>query len=197
MVDTVGGRPLSHELLRDARLYAHLLRIDQDLADKTRAARCPRCSGRLDRGDYPRKPRGGPATLGLEHGRRLSLCCAACRRRVTPPSARFFGRRVYLAPAFLVISAMTRKLTGGRLRRIGIEFGVDRRTVIRWRQWWREIFPTTSFWRGAKARFMPPVAADELPASLIERFSKGDELRPLGLVLTFLSPLTARFSMAR
>ena len=86
-----------HELLCDAKLYFHLLRIDRDLAAAERAKGCPACGGRLDVADYPRKPRGGAAELPDEYGRRFSFCCDACRRRVTPPSVRYFGRRVYMA----------------------------------------------------------------------------------------------------
>jgi hypothetical protein len=46
-----------HNLLGDSRLYALLLKFDEDLAAETRRARCQVCGGRLDQDDYPRKPR--------------------------------------------------------------------------------------------------------------------------------------------
>jgi hypothetical protein len=178
-----------HELLHDARLYDHLLRIDRDIADKERRAGCPCCGGRLDAANYPRKPRGGSAKLPADYEWRFSFCCAECRRRSTPPSVRFFGRRVYLAPVFVVISAMHGLLTAQRLRRIAELVGADRRTVVRWRRWWRELFPTTSFWRAMAARFVPAVALAELAGSLLERFC-GSPLEQLVAVLRFLSPLS-------
>ena len=53
-----------------------LLRFDEDLARSAQAAGCGRCGGRLDRADYPRKPRGIPPELMVTHTQRLSLCCA-------------------------------------------------------------------------------------------------------------------------
>lgn len=83
---------MSAAILSDPRLFVTLFRIDSDLAEKARAARCS-CGGRLDAAHYPRKPRA-PGDLGSEHHRRHSFCCALCRCRTTPPSVRFFGRRV-------------------------------------------------------------------------------------------------------
>ena len=41
---------------------------------------------------------------------RLSFCCDrdGCRKRVTPPSVRFLGRKVFLAVAVILISAITK-----------------------------------------------------------------------------------------
>jgi hypothetical protein len=114
-----------------------------------------------------------------------------------PPSVRFFGRRVYFAPVLLIVSAMRGQLTAARLRSIQDEYGADRRTVIRWRRWWREAFAKTGFWRAAKGRFVPPVAHADLPASLLERFNKAACVCDLGRALSFLSPVTAGLVMAR
>jgi len=184
-----------HLLLRDARLYKHLLRIDRDLANKEKMDGCPQCGERLDVADYPRKPRGGPVTLPAGYDRRFSFCCDVCRCRVTPPSVRFFGRRVYLAPVFLLVSAMQGALTASRLRRIKELFGADRRTVVRWRKWWREFFPTTGFWRAMAGRFVPTIELTELTGSLIKRFS-GSTHERLVAALEFLSPLSTRSTRA-
>lgn len=186
---------MCHLLLRDARIYDHLLKIDRDLACQVRAEMCCQCGGRLDAADYPRKPRGGPTKLPADYERRFSFCCATCRRRVTPPSVRFFGRRVYLAPVFLIVSAMQDALTARRLARIRELYGADRRTVLRWREWWRELFPTTSFWRAMAARFAPAVDVAELSGSLFKRFS-GPTLARVVAVLKFLSPLSTRSARA-
>jgi hypothetical protein len=114
---------------------------------------------------------------------------------VTPPSVRFLGRRVYLAPVFLIVSAMQGALTARRLRRVQELTGADRRTVVRWRKWWRELLPATGFWRAMASRFMPPVVLDELAGSLLERFSGSPWERMLS-ALTFLSPLSTRSARA-
>ena len=65
----------------------------------------------------------------------------------------------------------------------------DRRTIERWRRWWRDSFTATPFWQGARAAFMPPVEHDRLPASLIERFTGGNADRMIAL-LRFVAPMT-------
>ena len=145
--------------------------------------------------DYARKPRGGPADLPEGYERRFSFCCAGCRHRVTPPSVRFFGRRVYLAPVFLIVSAMQGLLTAQRLSRLRRLFGVDRRTVIRWRRWWRDSFMTTAFWRAMAGRFAPAVVIGKLTGSLIARFGGATRQRVIA-ALRFLSPLSTRSAMA-
>ena len=73
----------------DARVWALLNRIDAAEAERRREAGCPHCGGQMHSATYPRKPHA-PAPALREDVRRLSFCCADCRRRVTPPSVRFF-----------------------------------------------------------------------------------------------------------
>ena len=73
------------------------------------------------------------------------------------------------------------------MRRLNGVIGVDRRTLVRWRMWWREAFTATPFWSSARAAFMPPVDEDRLPAVLLERFA-GDEAERLIALLRFLRP---------
>ena len=175
-------------LLADVRFYDHLLRIDQDLLERAHKSGCPRCGDRLDNAPFPRKPRGGPVSLSEAHCRRLSLCCDVCRKRVTPPSVRFYGRRVYWGGVFVL--ACARKLTPRWLARLSEELGVDRRTVRRWRRWWQERFVRSPWWRTEKARLATPVEESELPGSLLERFS-GDLQSRLPALLQWLAPSTA------
>ena len=145
---------MSTAILYDRKLFVILNQIDSDLAEKTRAQGCS-CGGRLHTSNYPRKPRA-PVDLGAEHRKRHSFCCAECRRRETPPSVRFFGRRVYAFPVVVLLTALAAGLSGNRLATLRKEFGVDRRTLERWRVWWRvwwrEVFPETKFWKVARAR---------------------------------------------
>jgi hypothetical protein len=96
-----------HDLPRAARLWSVLLAIDQDLAETTRKKACP-CGGRLHSANYLRKPRGTPLQLPEPQRLRLSFCCDrdGCRKRVTPPSVRFLGPKVYLGVFVILISAM-------------------------------------------------------------------------------------------
>jgi hypothetical protein len=70
-----------------------------------------------------------------------------------------------------------------------MELGVARRTVERWQHWWCEQFPLTPLWRAACARFMPPVACEQLPGELLERFS-GAAHEALLRLLVWLAPVT-------
>jgi hypothetical protein len=190
---------LCHEVLGDARLYGLLLKYDEDLAAEAQAAGCE-CGGVLHVSNFPRKPRGGPSDLGTEHDRRLSFCCDrdGCRGRVTPPSVRFLGRRVYLGAVVVLMSAMLNGPTPRRVAKLVLLIGASRRTLQRWRAWWRTAFAESAFWKAAHGRFTTLVARQLLPQSLLERFG-GDERERLVAVLRFLSPITttsARDAMA-
>ena len=185
---------MCHALLQDASLYDRLLTIDQDLAAEARAAGCAACGGVLHSARYPRKPRGGPDTLGPDYATRLSFCCAreGCRRRTTPPSVRYLGRRVYLGAVIVLVTALASGITPRRAAQLRALIGVSVRTLKRWRTWWCETFVASAFWQAAKGHFLPPVTVAELPASLLARFA-GDEARTrLVHTLEFLEPLTVR-----
>jgi len=178
------------ELLGDARLYDLLQRIDEDLARQVRAAGCL-CGGPLHSARYRRKPRGGPAELGASYEHRLSFCCAAqgCRKRTTPPSVRFLGRKVYLGAVVVLVSALRQGPTPTRVSVLHELFGVGERTLRRWRQWWQQTFAEGAFWRAARGRILPVVAARELPRGLVERFT-GAASDQVFHVLRFLAPIT-------
>ena len=180
---------MCQKLLGDATLYALLMRMDRDLAAKAREERRLLCGGSLHRANYPRKPRGGPPGLELGYLYRLSFCCVKCRKRRTPPSVRFLGRRVYLGVVVVLVTTLQSGWTARRFARLREQLGVDRRTVERWRRWWKETLPQGPFWRGAKGRFAEPVEAGDLPGALLERFG-GDARTRLVALLRFLSPIT-------
>lgn len=181
---------MSHELLCDASLYVALLELDRDLRDERQAAGCS-CGGALHVSNYPRKPRGVRGELPEGYEQRLSLCCGqrGCRKRATPVSIRFLGRRVYLAAVFVLVTAMRHGLSSRRVGELRKLIGVSRRTLERWRRWWLDMFRTTPFWKGERGRFATPVEASRLPASLLERFEGGAK-EQLIAALRFLSPLS-------
>lgn len=176
-------------LLADATLFEALLAIDDDLATTAHAGGCRLCGGRLDHADYPRKPRGGPATLGPAYDRRLSFCCDACRKRLTPASVRFLGRRVYLGAVVVLASVLRHGPTPTRVARLRDLLGVSGDTLARWHRWWSEAFVRTPFWVAARGRFAARVDEAALPGSLLARFS-GDGDTPIRMLLRFLGPLT-------
>ena len=185
-------------VLADAKFHEQLLVFDRDLAGSARAARCRICGGALHSASYDRKPRGGPVGLGQEYAERFSFCCAVdgCRKRATPPSLRFLGRHVYLATVVTLISALMLGTTPSRLARLSVVPGLDRRTLARWRVWWRSTFTDSPFAPVAMAAVAPPIEVAALPVSLLERFAGDLEQRLLSL-LRFLGPLTGGASAMR
>ena len=183
--------PVYQAVLADAKFHEQLLAFDRDIAASVRAERCRRCGGALHSGSYARKPRGGPTGLGPEHAERFSFSCAVdgCRKRATPPSLRFLGRHVYLATVVTLISALMLGTTPSRLARLSVVPGLDRRTLARWRDWWRSTFTESPFAAVAMAAMVPPLDIASLPASLLERFA-GDIREQLVRLLRFLRPLT-------
>ena len=181
-----------HDLPRAARLWPFLLMIDEDLAETARQQACP-CGGRLHCANYLRKPRGTLLQLPEPQRLRLSFCCDrdGCRKRVTPPSVRFLGPKVYLGAVIILISAMRQGPTPRRVRELSARFGANRRTIARWQVFWREHFPQTPFWKSARARLVPVVEIVTLPYSLVDAFlSRHRPCRGWTLLLRFLSPIT-------
>ena len=181
-----------HDLPRDASFWQFLFSIDQDLAKSTHEKGCP-CGGRLHCANYPRKPRGGPDKLPDGYDHRLSFCCASdgCRKRATPPSVRFLGRKVYLAAVVILVAAMRQGSSPRRVRELTELFGADRRTIARWRSLWLEHFPRTPFWKVARSRLVPKINVGTLPLSLLKAFVHQDDTHGgWARLLQFLSPIT-------
>jgi hypothetical protein len=166
-----------HAFLNDAKFYRFLFDIDQDIARQVQAVGCP-CGGVLHSACYPRKPRGLRAKLDESYTTRLSFCCARadCRRRTTPPSVRFLGRKVYLGVIVVLISALEHGLSGKRRQWLIDTLEVHAPTLWRWQCWWREVFAQGPWWQLERAQFVPPLAASQLPGGLLDRL-RGADLR--------------------
>ncbi len=191
---------MCQRLLRSASFYAHLCRIDAEIAEDYRGRGCGFCGGgRLHVANYARKPRGGPpAGLEWEYSSRLSFCCGGgggreCRRRTTPPSVRFLGRRVYLGVVVILVTTMMHGLTPKRMATLSRELDVSPETVARWRRWWREEFPQTSVWAALRGTLMPAVGRWRLPQGILEGL-RGTEEERLICFLKHLGPLTVSWA---
>lgn len=178
--------------LKDEEFLVFLLSCDQELAEDCRKGGCRCCGGRLHQANYLRKPRGGSGESGPEVALRLSLCCGVegCRKRATPPSLRFLGRRVYLGLAVVIAGAAGQGHSGLGIRKICELIGVSRRALSRWRRWWRDLFAESRFWQASRGRFQTPISAAHLPHDLLDRFPGGARDR-LVAMLRFLSPITS------
>ena len=185
-------------LIRDSRFFDLLLRFDEEQAAEVQRAGCP-CGGALHSARYPRKPRGGPAELGAGSTVRFSFCCATegCRRRATPPSLRFLGRKVFFGVLVLLLPVMRDGPTRERRDRLCEGFSVSVRTVRRWCRFWREAFVTSRVWQGARGRFATPVREGGLPGSLLDAFGEiGDTESRVVAALRLVSPIGTRVDRA-
>lgn len=171
------------------------------LAEAVQRGGCRVCGGALHRGNFRRKPRGVPDGVEAELGpgeprpdERLSFSCAreGCRKRHTPASLRFLGRRVFASVVIVVVMALATALGGAAVaRRLADEVQVSPRTRTRWRRWWREDFPASCVWRETRGRVSPPVDEARLPATLLERLC-GEAPERVQRVLRLLLPLSGR-----
>jgi len=176
-----------HSMLSNARVWAFLEDVDAAEAEACREAGCPRCGGVLHSASYPRKPYGLAAAL-RDDARRFSLCCSVCRRRVKPPSVRFFGRRFYVGGLFVLVSALA--LAGGvRLQTIARRWRIPSPTLRRWRRWWQETFPLSAQWAAKRGELAAPPG--EAPLRRLLRVMRGRGLRARLLrSLVWLMPWT-------
>ena len=174
--------------------FEGLRAIDVTIVERAAEQPCRDCGGPLYRGDYPRKPRGGRMGAAAEaFSHRFSLCCGrdGCRRRATPPSVRFLGRRVYVGAVVIVASAiaLTRMAASAVVRATG----VPARTTRRWLSWWRGPFTTSGAFVELSARLIPAPDRRRLPLSVLEQFAGEPSVR-VGRLLAWLAPLTTASS---
>jgi len=185
-----------HDLRLGVELFAWLAEMDGKLARWVAADGCQRCGGPLHQGNYRRKPRGAKMAEASEaFGLRYSLCCGreGCRRRVLPPSLRFFGRRVYVEAVVLVASVVALLL--GAVGSASKVTEVPARTLKRWAVWWREVFPQSRAWQEIRGLLVPSPEEALLPRSLYERLeqelSRGGSARCPGEVCVIAAQLLA------
>ena len=172
--------------------YQSLIQMDQQMAMETQAKGCPRCGGSLHVSNYPRKPRGFRSALDSSYNRRLSFCCGqdGCRRRMTPPSVRFLGRKVYSGTLIILLTALTHGLPPHRRKQLIEKLDLWPQTLYRWKFWWQEGFANSRTWKLESGLFMPPITIDSLPGALLGRL-KGDDLaHRFRQFLSLLTPLT-------
>lgn len=183
---------MCHAFLNDSRFYRYLFLIDQDIAFDVQSSGCPYCGGVLHSARYPRKPRGIRAVLDASYETRLSFCCATegCRRRTTPPSVRFLGRKVYLGVIIILATALEQGLTPRRRKQLIEQLDLYPQTLSRWRKWWRETFPTSRCWQAEQGNYVPPVETKQLPDTLLGRLQGIDLKHRLCLLLRLIAPLT-------
>lgn len=173
----------------EREFFAMLEQYDEVITERVASEGCPRCGGPLHRGDYERKPRGGLLAPASEaFSLRFSLCCGreGCRKRATPPSLRFLGRRVYVGAVVIAASILARLLKAALAIRKAT--GVPARTVRRWLGWWQGPFLSTEVLVAIRARLVG-IEVEQLPTSIVCRL-EGTGPGRMQTMLALLAPLT-------
>jgi len=168
-----------------------LYEFDKLEAKRVKSSDCPHCGGKLDRSDYWRNPRG-LAVLERKYKRRFSFCCRICRRRVTPGSVRFLGRKVYLGLVVVLVSYLRQGRESVELKRLCALSGSSEVTIRRWLRWWQDAVVISDFWRGSCSFFSPPLGEERFVFSVCEAFrSISDNIKEaLQKLLRFFKPIT-------
>jgi hypothetical protein len=180
-----------HAFFNDSRFYQFLFRVDEEIAAEVQLGGC-RCGGVLHSARYPRKPRGPRDALDESYTTRLSFCCAeeGCRRRTTPPSVRFLGRKVYLGIIVILVTALEHGLSPRRRAQLIEKLDLWPQTIARWRRWWWKHFVASRCWRAERGNFVPPLEITRLPGVLLGRLMGDDLQRRLCLFLSVITPIT-------
>jgi hypothetical protein len=145
----------------DEAIFQLLREIDHSHFKEIKEKGCPKCAGPLDTANYRRKTRG----MGMESELRYSLCCRSegCRRRCTPRSLRFLGRKVYAAWVVIVGLDFAKEL--------GLTRQVARQTLARWRGFWeKQLSEASLFLRRARGYLQPGSQFAPTPGSLLNHF---------------------------
>jgi hypothetical protein len=93
---------------------------------------------------------------------------------------RFLGRKVYLGAVVVLATTLRHGPTRTRAARLRELFGIDARTLARWRQWWRDTFAASPWWT-AIGPFVPPVPTP--PYRISRTTFAGDSWEPIVALL--------------
>lgn len=183
---------MCHAFLTNSSLYSYLTQLDQDIAQQVQSEGCP-CGGKLHRSDYPRKPRGIRGVLDKSYETRISFCCSVdgCRKRCTPPSVRFLGRKVYLGVIVVLLAAMHHGLTPKRRHQLIEQLNIPAQTLSRWRHWWSNTFVQSRCWQYERGRYVPPINENDLPGSFLGRLMGENLEARLKHLLWLIKPVTS------
>ena len=129
---------------------------------------------------FPRKPRGA----GEEELQRFSLCCRkeGCRHRVTPPSLRFLGRKVYSAWVVILAAEFCNEL--------GLGAKIARQTMARWRAFWSaRLAEAHPFMRWARGLLPPGIPSSSLPSAFLNALGFPERSSWVAVLRFFTHPL--------
>jgi hypothetical protein len=84
---------------------------------------------------------------------------------------------------------MTHGITSSRRRTLEAALGIGRRTLERWRGWWKEVFAASVLWTEVRIRFVARCSPESIPRWLLQHFAPLNRDRIVAL-LRFLAPVS-------
>jgi hypothetical protein len=127
---------------------------------------------RLHVGHYSRKVRG-INDLENEQNVKFSYNCSGCRHRVNPASLRFFSQTIFASSFYILISALMNN-NDFDLKLAAKKFGIDIKTLRRWKNWWSDVFPKTDLYKKLQGHFSNII--NLAPQFFLDHFSIKKEL---------------------
>ena len=174
--------------------------IDQEIADEFfRTGCCRHCKSKeLSRSDYPRDPRGIPKDASEEiinkYSCRFSFLCRKCRRRTTPPSVRFMGRKIYATLGVLWVSLENERGALPGLEELRQLMGkcLSDVTIERWLNWWQSKVWNSPFWKEFQGQLLGEIKQSQFISGVWDHFKRqlSDSTSICDAVLRFFSPIT-------
>lgn len=140
------------ELFHSAKFFSFLFGLDQEAAKRAKEKRCPICGGQLDAAKYSRVINGIEEMPNKHELLVFSMCCRHCRKRVTPPTLRFSGRKQHTKGVMLLAHVLKRGATQRRIIELSKLLGASERTIRGWIRLWRAKVGDSSWWRDLKSR---------------------------------------------
>lgn len=174
----------------EATFWLLLSKIDEKIARFYHQIPCIYCTKKMYWGNYPRKPRGIPSIAEDFFAFRYSHCCSGCRKRRTPPSARFLGRRVYVAIFVMMFFYPDTDDDHSELLN-SMSIGMDLMTPVRWSAWWSIDIPVSCIWKKICGPLGVNTNNEFLPHFISHQFANNNinAEEALLALLKFLSPI--------
>lgn len=173
------------ELLQRSNLFFLLYQIDLELAQACRKNGCLHCNGPLHQANYSRQPWGAPENMTDEQKIRQSLCCGheGCRKRLLPPSSIYMGKKKYWSAVIVIVMALRQnKSKSPDVIKLMRMFSISYKTILRWRDWFKNIFPSTPHWMRLRGRISAQICSHQLPGNLLDYFIQSKGSAEAGLI---------------
>jgi len=153
---------------------------------------------------YIRKPRGFPEEVSSDilekyFSFRFSYLCLDCRKRMTPPSIRFLGRKVYVSAAIIMACKaieLGHAVSLEEIRRLISKY-IPKITARRWVAWWRQAVWNSSFWREWQGKLCGYIQRNHFLCGVWNHFQEikhnvveDPVVEIIQRVLQFFSPIT-------